>query len=274
MSWVVEFAGYLCSGLLLVGAAIGICFYLDPRRGCKVHRSRPADLHQHEQRRVAELSQLAGGLAHEIKNPLSTINVNLELLAEDLRHLPGSEPPRWLRRLETVRAETDRLKTTLDDFLRFARQEELTLVRTDLRDVVGELVDFFAPQTQAHHVVLRHALPDGPVVCNVDVKLLKQAILNLMINANDAMPTGGEMFLQVADDGQVGTIQVIDTGMGIAPEELGRIFDVYYSSKAGGTGLGLPTTRKIVERHGGELTVDSAPGKGTQFRISFPLAGE
>jgi two-component system sensor histidine kinase HydH len=267
MNWTIAAVSFLLTGCL---AGVVLYRYFD--RYLARRRNPAGNTPSAAPDRVVELYQLAGGLAHEIKNPLSTINVNLELLAEDLRHLPGDEPARWLRRLETVQAETGRLKTTLDDFLRFARQEELSLARTNLCDVVSELVDFFGPQTQARHVVLRHALPGHPVICNIDVKLLKQAMLNLMINANDAMPTGGELLLQVTANGLAGTIEVTDTGSGIAPDDLERIFDVYYSSKVGGTGLGLPTTRKIIERHGGQLAVDSAIGKGTRFTITLPLA--
>jgi two-component system sensor histidine kinase HydH len=274
MRWVVDFSAYLCSAVLLAGFTAGVVFFVHRRWGRALHPRAATNTHDQDQRRVAELSQLAGGLAHEIKNPLSTINVNLELLAEDLRHSPASTPDhqRWLRRLDTVRAETDRLKTTLDDFLHFARQEELTLQQVNLCDVVSQLIDFFSPQTQAHHVVLRHALPEHPVICNIDVKLVKQAILNLMINANDAMAEGGELLLQVTADDTNALIEVIDTGVGIAPDDMNRIFDVYYSSKAGGSGLGLPTTRKIVERHGGTLSVDSEPGRGTRFALTFPLS--
>ncbi len=224
-----------------------------------------------EERLIAELAQLAGGLAHEIKNPLSTINVNLELLAEDLQDHKDVEHQRWLRRLENVRIEADRLKATLDDFLRFAGKYELRCDQRDLREIADQLIDFFAPQVQANHVVLRHSLPDVPVICSVDEKLLKQALLNLLINANQAMHDGGELLIRVEKQSNQGIIEVIDTGPGIAAEELDRIFDVYYSTKSGGSGLGLPTTRRIITEHRGTLDVDSEPGRGTRFTIALPL---
>ena len=144
---------------------------------------------------LAELGRLAGGLAHEIKNPLSTINLNLHLLAEDIARHDDDEHGRWGRRLTSVQEETDRLRTILDDFLRYAGRYELTLAPTDLRRLVSELVDFFAPQTEIAHVLLRPSLPDGPVTCAVDEKLIKQALLNLMINAVQAMSEGGELLV-------------------------------------------------------------------------------
>ena len=238
-------------------------------------RYRLADVlrHEAEERLVAELAQLAGGLAHEIKNPLSTINVNLELLAEDLSDYPDLAHQRWARRLENVRNEADRLRATLDDFLRFAGKYELVSQPRDLREIAGQLIDFFAPQAQAGKIVLRHSLPDTPVVCQVDEKLLKQAMLNLIINATEAMHDGGgEHLIQVNRNATHGLIEVTDTGPGIAADELTRIFDVYYSNKSGGTGLGLPTTRRIITEHGGTLDVDSVPGRGTRFTIALPLA--
>ena len=220
---------------------------------------------------LAELGQLAGGLAHEIKNPLSTINVNLQLVAEDLARLPGDEPQRWLRRLESVRRESDRLKGILDDFLGYAGKVVLTRRTVDLRRLVGELADFFAPQAEAARIVMRTTLPEQPVACSVDPDFLKQALLNLMINAVDAMADGGELIIRLSADDDQARIEVIDTGTGMSADDLTKIFGVYYSTKKGGTGLGLPTTRRIVREHGGTLNVESDVGKGTRFTIALPL---
>ena len=220
---------------------------------------------------LAELGHLAGGLAHEIKNPLSTINVNLRLLAEDLARHGDEEHQRWLRRLQGVQEESARLKTILDDFLKYAGKYELSMRSVDLRRLVSELVDFFTPQAADAHVLLRSAPADQPVVCRVDEKLMKQALLNLMINAVQAMDAGGELLVKVAAQRGRGVVEVIDTGPGMAPDEVGRIFEVYYSTKKGGTGLGLPTTRRIIQEHGGGIRAESEPGKGTRFVIVLPL---
>lgn len=220
---------------------------------------------------LAELGRLSGGLAHEIKNPLSTINVNLRLLAEDIARHDDEEHRRWLRRLHGVQEESDRLRTILDDFLRYAGKYEMSLAEHDLRSLVGELIDFFAPQADDAHVVIRSSLPDQPVPCMLDEKLIKQALLNLMINGIQAMEDGGELLIKVATQRDQAIVEVIDTGRGISPEDVGRVFEVYYSTKKRGTGLGLPTTRRIVLEHGGTIRLESEIGKGTRFIIALPL---
>jgi len=222
------------------------------------------------QERLTELSQLAGGLAHEIKNPLSTINVNLRLLAEDIQRHEDDEHRRWLRRLVGVQTEADRLKATLDDFQRLAGKVELSCQRADLRTVVDEVVAFFAPQAEADHVILRSRLPDDPVICNIDVNLIKQALLNLLLNAVQAITDGGELIVHVTCRDGLANLEVIDTGPGLSPDDVEKIFHVYYSTKKGGTGLGLPATRRIVREHGGTMRVDSELGQGTRFTICLP----
>jgi signal transduction histidine kinase len=221
---------------------------------------------------LVELGQLAGGLAHEIKNPLSTINVNLRLLAEDLARGHDERHRQWLRRLENVQQEAARLREILDDFLRYAGRYELEPRTVDLRALIGELTDFFAAQAEAAQVVVRTSLPDAPVWARVDPKLIKQAVLNLMLNAAQAMTEGGELLIRVSAQRGGTVVEVIDTGPGIPPDELEKIFEVYYSTKSGGTGLGLPTTRRIVRASGGSLRAQSEVGKGTRFVITLPVA--
>jgi signal transduction histidine kinase len=220
---------------------------------------------------LAELGRLSGGLAHEIKNPLSTINVNLRLLAEDIARFDDEEHRRWLRRLHGVQEESDRLRSILDDFLRYAGKHEISLAEHDLRTIVGELIDFFAPQADDAHVLIRSSLPEQPVLCLLDEKLIKQALLNLMINAMQAMDSGGELLIKVSALRDHAILEVIDTGKGISREDIGRVFEVYYSTKKRGTGLGLPTTRRIILEHGGTIRLESEIGKGTRFIISLPM---
>ncbi len=223
------------------------------------------------QERLIEVGQLVGGLAHEIKNPLSTINVNLKLLSEDLARHDDEDHRRLARRLQAVQIEADRVHEILDDFLRFAGKYELTPASVDLRHVVEELLDFFAPQAEASRVVLRSTLSESEVRCRVDANLIKQALLNLMINATDAMSAGGELLIRLSCQRTNAVIEVIDTGAGLAQDELDKIFQVYFSSKKHGSGLGVPTTRRIIREHGGTIRAESAPGKGTRFIISLPL---
>ena len=223
--------------------------------------------------RLAELGTLTGGLAHEIKNPLSTIQLNLQLLREDLP-APEDDPAyvRIVNRLTTVQKEASRLRDILDDFLRFAGKMELATRPLDVRRLLEELVDFFHPQAQLQRVQLRLArAQEGLLVAPLDERLMKQALLNLLINALQAMPGGGEIILSTWSQGGRANIEVTDTGKGIEPEALGQIFNAYYSTKKGGHGLGLAITKRIVEEHGGEIHVFSEIGKGTRFRIELPL---
>src|SRR5215213_3347803 len=158
--------------------------------------------------RMAELGSLTGGLAHEIKNPLSTVQLNLQLLQEDLDpHHPSYA--RLSTRLNTVHREAGRLREILDDFLRYAGRIELDRKPVDLNRVLEDLVDFFTPQAQVQRVQLRLRKNSSPVVADVDERMLKQALLNLMLNAVQAMSGGGELILSVAPRGREAVIDVI-----------------------------------------------------------------
>ena len=223
--------------------------------------------------RLAELGTLTGGLAHELKNPLSTIQLNLQLLQEDL---PPQNPSyqRILSRLNLVHRETSRLRDILDDFLRFAGRMEVERHPVDLNALLEELVDFFSPQAQVNRVQARWRPSAEPLIVQADPKLLKQAVLNLMINAVQAMADkggGGELILGARRAEGEAIIEVIDTGPGIPQEAVRQIFDAYYSTKKGGTGLGLAMTKRIAEEHGGRISVESEVGKGSAFQIHLPL---
>lgn len=220
--------------------------------------------------RLAEVGTFTGGLAHEIKNPLSTVLLNLQLLQEDL---DSNDPAhsRLSARLGTVSREAARLRDILDDFLRFAGKIELRKEKTNLNALLEELVDFFAPQAQLSRVQLRFSPQSNPIMIQIDPRLIKQTILNLMINALQAMPGGGELIISASTNGDFAIVDVIDTGSGIAPEALGKIFQAYYSTKKSGTGLGLAMAQRIVQEHGGQLTVSSEIGKGSDFRMMLPM---
>jgi signal transduction histidine kinase len=250
----------------LIGVLVTLWFTRRLWRGARRLSARTRGLEH-----LVELGQLVGGLAHEIKNPLSTININLQLLVEDLHRYRDETHGRWLRRLLSVQDETDRLKGILDDFLHFAGKVELNPTLVDLRVLVGEMADFFLPQAEAARVVMRTHLPETPVPCRVDANLIKQALLNLMLNAVQAMEQGGELLVRLSPSRGRAVIEVIDTGPGIPPEDLPKVFHVYYSTKMHGSGLGLPTTRRIIREHDGDIRVDSAVGKGTRFTVSLPL---
>jgi signal transduction histidine kinase len=247
--------------------------------------------------RTAELSMLTRGLAHEIKNPLSTINLNLQLLREDLLELLAEQPPGWSnldrqdrvrqveRRFTMLANEVQRLRDTLEDFLRYAGRIELHRQPCDLNHLVDEVSDFFAPQAEAAGIHLRVQLSARPAQVWADADMLKQALLNLMLNATQAMtaaresgqPHGGadELILRTMRRRVAGRTEVhlhlTDTGPGIQPSEQDQVFKPYFTKRRGGTGLGLPHARRIVEEHGGTMSMYSEPGRGTDFTLALPV---
>lgn len=258
---------------LALGFVLGLAFAamgaaLAWRRG----RQRIVDLQARAKHaeRLAELGTLTGGLAHEIKNPLSTVQLNLQLLQEDMT----PDNPAYSRvanRLNLAQRETTRLRDILDDFLRYAGKLELARSPVKLNRLLEELVDFFMPQAQLQKVQLRLRKAEQEVIVPADDKLLKQAVLNLMLNALQAMPNGGELILSPSQADGEARIEVIDTGSGISADAVAKIFDAYYSTKKGGTGLGLAMTRRIALEHGGRVSVQSEPGKGSDFVLHLPL---
>ena len=219
-----------------------------------------------------EIAALAGGLAHEIRNPLSTIRLNLGLLAEDFAEAPTPREQRALQKIRTVERECQRLGDILDDFLRFVRAKPLRLVSCDLKQVVQEMIDFVTPQCSALGIEVVQYLHADPPPVLLDRELFKQALLNLLINAQHAMPHGGQIVLQSRPvDGAV-QLDVIDTGVGMDAETLEQLFRPFFSTRKDGSGLGLPTARKIIEAHNGTISVQSELGKGTQFTIKLPVA--
>ena len=176
-----------------------------------------------------------------------------------------------MSRLNTVGREAARLRDILDDFLRYAGHLELRLENVDLNNLLEELADFFAPQAQLNKVQLRVKPHIGPLVVKADPRLIKQAVLNLMLNAQQAMHGGGELILSATAGDKQAVIDVIDTGPGIPADMQEKIFQAYYSTKKGGTGLGLAMARRIVEVHRGEILIRSEVGKGTDFSIRLPV---
>jgi signal transduction histidine kinase len=222
----------------------------------------------------AELAELAGGFIHEIKNHLSTLGLNLQLLAEDFQEAESPRERRALPRVQRLQGECQHLVEIANDFLRFARVKDLALAPTDLGQVVEEMVDFFGPTARAAGIDIRRYLPADLPSVPLDRDLFKQALLNLMLNAEQAMPQGGELTLVAAREPGAVTFSLIDTGKGMPPEVRDKVFRPFFSTRPGGTGLGLPTTRKIVEAHGGRIEVQSEVGTGTKFTLHLPAPGE
>ena len=259
--------------ILIVVPAVVIFIY---KKGMKTRKNKNG--HQLE-----ELGKLTGELAHEIKNPLSTIKVNLNLVAEELQDANSAESgkigsqknsrnfARALRKIAVIQKETDRLEQILEGFLRYVERTEPQLASTDINELMSDMIDFYSPQAHSHSITIRQGLYDKPIICKVDTDMLKQVILNLFINAQQAMSKGGELMIRTDQQKKDAIIQINDTGSGIAPDKLPHIFKTYYSSRPQGSGLGLPTAKKIIEAHNGTIQVDSEPEKGTSFTIKLPV---
>lgn len=228
-----------------------------------------------------ELAELAGGLIHEIKNRVGTLSLNLQLLGEDFENPQTQRERRALERIERLHGECQKLVDLATDFLRFARIQDLNREPTSLDAVVTRLVDFLAPTARQQNIEIGwFPAPDLPQV-HIDRDQIEQCLLNLMLNAEQAMPEGGTVTLigrceedkpaEGKPSRQWVCLEVIDTGQGIPPEQLKKLFRPFHTTKATGNGLGLATTRKIILAHAGTIDVQSEVGHGTKFTIRLPV---
>ncbi|MCC7509836.1 MAG: GHKL domain-containing protein [Planctomycetes bacterium] len=223
--------------------------------------------------RLEFLGQLAGGLAHEIKNPLSTIKLTLELLDEDLAKEKAAAAQRAHRKIEVLLREVKHLDDIVQEFLHFARGHDLKLTRTDLYALIVELFEFLGDDAHRRNIRI-HFDADGALNDLVlDPTLVRNALMNLLRNAFDALDEkgGGEVIVRARVKGDLLGIEVIDTGCGIAESNMDRMFRPYFTTKKHGTGMGLAMVRRIVEEHGGQITFESEAGKGTRFIILLPV---
>ncbi len=238
----------------------------------------PNELNRRLEEQYTEIAQLAGGLAHEVKNPLSTIRLNMGLLEEEIEELDASpRQKRILKRITTVKRETVRLEELLNEFLNFTRAHNLNLNPADANRELKDIVEFFRPRATAEKVeILEYYSNDLPTI-RIDKRSFDQAILNLLLNALQAILAkdneeggGREILIRTRPCGSEVAIDLIDSGCGMDDETLINIFEPFYSTKTGGTGLGLPTVRKVIESHGGHIAIQTELKRGTQFTLTFP----
>ena len=247
-------------------------------------------------RKAASLGRLLAGVAHEVKNPLNAMTIHLELLKQKLKGRAGAKPsaapggvavatetvtpPRVTVEVETamkhvlvIGSEIRRLDEVVQGFLKFSRPEELTLEPVDLGALIADVAEVVEPQARAAGVRFVSECPQDLPRVSGDRALLRQALLNLALNAVQAMPQGGELRFKAerAADRQV-ALEVRDTGLGIAPEHLSRIFDLYFTTKEQGSGIGLSMVFRTIQLHDGDIEVQSTPGRGTAFSIRLPQA--
>lgn len=219
---------------------------------------------------MARLTELLAGFAHEVRNPLSTIGLNLQLIGEDFAGVDSPRDRRIAKRLQVVQGEVRRLQDIVEEFLRYARMPDLQLEPTDLNALLQSVVDFSAPELRDRSISLRFYPGAGVGTTVLDPGQLRAAVINLVRNAADACDSGGEVIVSSRADPDGVAVNVIDSGAGMTPEVLAKIFQPYFTTKKAGTGLGLPMVRRVVELHGGKVEVDSEPGKGTQFTLVLP----
>ncbi len=217
--------------------------------------------------KLAALGRLTSGVAHEIKNPLNAMVIHVALLRQKLEKA-GPEARGYLDVLEE---EIRRLDRVIQGFLKFTRPEELQLEAIPIEEVLGEATRLLAGEVERSGILMETEIaPDLPRIYG-DRELLQQAVLNLMLNACEAMPEGGELRLTASrrEEGRV-VLDIQDSGIGIETEEIPKIFDLYYTTKSRGSGIGLSMVYRIIQLHDGDVTVDSTPGQGARFTITLP----
>ena len=219
--------------------------------------------------RLAALGRITAGVAHEVKNPLNSMRLWLENLKESL---PQEMDDSAKQAVNVLDAEIDRLDAVVKRFLDFSRPMDVRLEPTQLAPLLQEVLEVAGPHLEKAKVQVAQLLPiDVPEVFG-DRALLKQAILNLVLNAVDAMPNGGQLQLTLSRRGEMAEITVGDTGKGIPPEHRQKVFQLFFTTRPGGSGIGLASTFRIVQLHNGSIDFTSEVGRGTTFRIELPLA--
>jgi signal transduction histidine kinase len=220
-------------------------------------------------RRLTAINSLTGRVAHEIKNPLNSIALRLEMLRSQV----AAEQSGTESEIAILSEEVTRLDRVVRTFLDFNRPVEMALEDVDLAEVVAEIVHLLGPEAERGGIRIRYARPSSPVVVNGDSNLLRQAVMNVAVNAMEAMGGGGTLTFEIAPGPETCTLAIADTGPGIPPESREKIFQLYYTTKAHGSGIGLAMTFRAVQLHGGTIEIESEAGHGATFRLTLPLRG-
>ena len=219
-------------------------------------------------RRMAAIGRLTSGVGHEVKNPINAIVVHLELLKNKL----GGDNEPAARHLEVIDAEIHRLDRVVQTLVDFSRPVELQLHEQDLRQVFGDVIALAAEELSTRNVTLEGSLPSNALVANVDADLLKQAAWNVIQNGAQAMPEGGILRVVLEEQKKNAVLRIADEGTGIPDEIRDKIFDLYFTTKTEGSGIGLAMTYRILQLHHGSVEVQSRVDRGTEFLLRIPLA--
>jgi signal transduction histidine kinase len=219
-------------------------------------------------RRLSASGRLTRGVAHEVKNPINAIVLHLHLLQNKLQQMdPGTR-----RHVDIIGSEIHRLDRVVQILVDFTRPRDLKLEEVDLRRVLEEVVALAAPEAAQHNVAIERSLPQYPLSVKADLDFMKQAILNVVINGIQAMSNGGQLTISARRDEGMVLIEIRDTGGGIPKEVQEKIFELYFTTKKSGSGIGLAQTYQVMQWHYGSVDFESAEGKGTTFRLRLPLA--
>ncbi len=225
-----------------------------------------------ERSRLEFVGELAGGLAHEIKNPLSTMRLHLEMMEEDFRSHKNEEERRNHSKVSLLLKEIHRLEEIVQEFLKVSRGHDLKLTALDLKSSLENVIELVRPQAEQNNVSLHLQIIGKPCIALLDENYFHRAILNLVQNAILACEPkkGGDVMIEVGRSGGAIGIAIIDTGVGIPEGVKERIFRAYFSTRSKGTGMGLPMAKRIIEEHGGYIAFDSVEGQGSRFMIMLP----
>ena len=226
---------------------------------------------------LASLTTLAAGVAHEIKNPLGSISIHLQLLQKTLAKIlkpsddSSSEDPHLEKYFNVIKEEVDRLNRIVVDFLFAVRPMNLELREENINKLISQIMEFIRPEMEQSNIMCLLELDENMPDILIDERHMKQALLNLIKNAQEAMPSGGVFTISTKCADNEIRISVCDTGYGIKNEDFAKIFEPYFTTREAGTGLGLTRVFKIIREHKGEITVDSEPRTGTEFKITLPV---
>ena len=217
-------------------------------------------------RRMAAIGRLTSGVAHEVRNPINAIMVHLQIMREKIQDID----PESKRHMDVISSEIQRLGRVVQTLLDFTKPVELRLVDTDLRRLSEEVAMLSGPEAARHGVIVQTDMPDGPLPVKVDADLVKQAVLNIANNGIQSMPGGGTLTIAGHRDDGVVQIDISDQGGGIPPEVGEKVFNLYFTTRKTGTGIGLAMTYRVMQLHNGDVSFDSRPGEGTTFHLRFP----
>ena len=235
-----------------------------------VTRDRKQEASTLESERFNAVKLLAAGVAHEIGNPLNALNIHLQLLARELQDLPDGTREPLADLVGVARIEVERLDTIIRQFLRALRPTQPVMQAEQVTDVLQETLALLKTEFENRRIAVSVDIVDTIPTVQLDRSQIKQVFFNLIKNALEAMPDGGTLRIEVSAGDVYVDIAFIDTGKGIAPEELQRVFEPYRTSKQTGSGLGLMIVQRIVDEHGGEIELASKPGVGTCFKVRLP----